>query len=210
MVPGTWEPEVENALNLGVLSGNWELRGGSLIVWENSQSFMWENARSFMWENTQIKPVYPSKASTTVVCELFGAFELSGGKNEIVAIILRLTPDRHLQHKTSDETYLGHFQSFKYGHAHHNWRWRPDRFPTLLVCFTFSRFCYRLLMGSTAGTFVDLCHCIGSWSLTTWALFSCFRMWTHVVGWWKGFENHWLSSPIPLKASIDRSPLASN
>ena len=97
MVPGTWEPEVENALNLGVLSGNWELRGGSLIVWENSQSFMWENARSFMWENTQIKPVYPSKASTTVVCELFGAFELSGGKNEIVAIILRLTPDRHLQ-----------------------------------------------------------------------------------------------------------------
>ena len=70
----------------------------------------------------RVKPVYPSKASTTVVCELFGAFELSGGKNEIVAIILRLTPDRHFQHKTSDETYLGHFQSFKYGHAHHNWR----------------------------------------------------------------------------------------
>ena len=40
MVPGTWEPEVENALNLGVLSGNWELRGGSLIVWENTQSLV--------------------------------------------------------------------------------------------------------------------------------------------------------------------------
>ena len=136
MVPGTWEPEVENALNLGVLSGNWELRGGSLIVWENSQSFMWENARSFMWENTQIKPVYPSKASTTVVCELFGAFELSGGKNEIVAIILRLTPDRHFRHKTSDETYLGHFPSFKYG-SHHNWRWRPDCFPHIVGMFHF-------------------------------------------------------------------------
>ena len=56
--------------------------------------------RGDRWEvdvgDSQSKPVYPSNASTTVVWEPFGAFELSGGKTEIVAIILRLTSDRHL------------------------------------------------------------------------------------------------------------------
>ena len=59
---------------------------------------------------TQSKPGYPSNASTTVVCENFGAFELSGGKTEIVAIILRLTSDRQtLVAQNFRCTYLGHF-----------------------------------------------------------------------------------------------------
>ena len=49
------------------------------------------------WElgiHGRILKVFPSKASTNVLCELVGAFELSGGKNEIVAIILLSTSDR--------------------------------------------------------------------------------------------------------------------
>ena len=74
------EPEVENAWNLGVLGGR---RRVGAERWE-------------LGIHGRILKVYPSKASTNVLCELVGAFELSGGKNEIVAIILRLTSDSHL------------------------------------------------------------------------------------------------------------------
>ena len=86
--PGTWGGK---CLEPG--SPRWEMEGGSRAwyTWENSILPCIPSS-----EYSRILKVYPPKASTNVLCELVGAFELSGGKNEIVAIILLLTSDSHL------------------------------------------------------------------------------------------------------------------
>ena len=88
--------------------GSWELRGGS-FVWENTQS---------------LSNVHPRQVQvTSVACELIGAFELSGGKNEIVVIILRLTSDRQALVVAAQNfrNILGTFSVLQIWRPH-NWR----------------------------------------------------------------------------------------
>ena len=102
------EPEVENALNLGVIGGRWQLGA------ERWELCMGEFSKSVHPRQVQVM---------SVACELIGAFELSGGKNEIVVIILQLTSDRQALVVAAQNfrNILGTFSVLQIWRPH-NWR----------------------------------------------------------------------------------------
>ena len=106
--PATWDYYLLDTWDLGALCGSlrwenaWNLGDGS---WELVESLM------FLWEYSKQASLSIQSKYDCCVWTFWGFWTLCWEKWNCG----NHSPINSRQHKTSDETYLGHFQSFKYG-----------------------------------------------------------------------------------------------